>query len=186
MGTRVAEHSAPRRADPMEAFNGAPNRARSPLELARIARAALALVWRASRRGFLMAVAYQLVGAASATLLVLAGKLALDAVLEAERDAPPVGQLVPVIVLVAVVTAINAAAGSLQTHQERLVGQRTSSAVWERLLDVSGGVDLEFFESPIFFERLKRIELNALLRPLLVTTGVFGLVGGAAGTVGIM
>ncbi|MDQ3465946.1 MAG: hypothetical protein M3500_14930, partial [Actinomycetota bacterium] len=121
----------------------------------------------ASRRGFLTAVFYQVLGAVMVALFVLAGKLAVDALIAAERGSASVGDLVPVIVLIAAVSAVNATAVSLQTQQERLLGELVSSTIWERLLDVTGRVKLEFFESPRFFEQLKRIELNAVIRPLM-------------------
>ncbi len=182
----MAPQSAHGRSDPMDVLDPSAARAQSPGALVRVARTAMRLVWRASRRGFLMAASFQILGAAMAMLFVLAGKLAVDAVLAAERGSASVGTLVPVIVLIAAVTAVSSAAVSVQTQQERLLGERASSAVWERLLDVTGRVNLEFFESPRFFEQLKRVELNAVLRPLVVTTAVFGLIGGLTGTVGLL
>ena len=182
----MADESAGPRSDPMDVFEQNSARSQSPVEFVRLTRAALLLVWRASRRGFLTAVFYQVLGAVMVALFVLAGKLAVDALIAAERGSASVGGLVPVIVLIAAVSAVNATAVSLQTQQERLLGELVSSTIWERLLDVAGRVKLEFFESPRFFEQLKRIELNAVVRPLMMTSAVLGLLGGLAGAAGLV
>ena len=51
----------------------------------RVTRGALRLVWQASRSGFLTAAFFQILGAVMATALVLASKLALDALLAAQN-----------------------------------------------------------------------------------------------------
>ncbi|MGH3983451.1 MAG: ABC transporter ATP-binding protein, partial [Pseudonocardiaceae bacterium] len=94
--------------------------------------------------------------------------------------------LVPVILLIAVVTAISAVSTALQTQQQRLLGEYVSCAAWDRILDVTGRVRLEYFESPRFFEQLKRVEFNAIVRPVTVTTAVFGMLGGLLGAVGLL
>ncbi|MDQ3481062.1 MAG: hypothetical protein M3423_07000, partial [Actinomycetota bacterium] len=81
----MADESAGPRSDPMDVFEQSSARSQSPVEFVRLTRAALLLVWRASRRGFLTAVFYQVLGAVMVALFVLAGKLAVDALIAAER-----------------------------------------------------------------------------------------------------
>ncbi|MGH3983869.1 MAG: hypothetical protein ACRDST_14600, partial [Pseudonocardiaceae bacterium] len=69
------------RVDPLALFHEERRRTRSPRALPRVTRSALRLVWQASRSGFLSAACFQILGAAMATTLVLASKLAVDAVL---------------------------------------------------------------------------------------------------------
>ena len=87
--------------------------------------------------------------------------------------------------MIAVVTAVSAASAALQTQQQRLLAEHVSGAVWDRMLDVTGRVSLEFFESPRFFEQLKRVELNSIARPVTVTTAIFVLLGGILGAAGL-
>ena len=159
---------------------------RTPRALPRLIRMALGLVWEADRRGFLAAAFFQILGAAMSALLVLAGKVAIDAVLAAQSGTATTSALVPVVVLIALVTAVGSASSSLQAQQQRLLGEHVSATAWGRLLDVTGRVNLEFFESPRFFEQLKRVELNAIVRPTTVTTAIFGLIGGLVGAAGLL
>lgn len=174
------------RVDPLEIFHEERRRKPSAWALPRVTRSALRLVWQASRSGFLSAAFFQILGALMATALVLASKFAVDALLAAERGAASTTTLVPVIVLIAVVTAVSAASATLQAQQQRLLGEHVSCAAWDRMLDVTGRVNLEFFESPRFFEQLKRVEFNSIARPVTVTTAVFGLLGGLVGAVGLL
>jgi len=161
-------------------------RGRNPRRLPRVVAGALRLTWQASRRGFLAAAALQLVGALSITLLVVVGQLALSAILSAQSGAAGTGSLLLVVVLLAIVTAAGSAATTLQTQQQRLLSEEVSIGAWRRLLDVTGRVELELYESPQFYDQLQRVQTNALTRPMTVTTAVFGLIGGGAGTVGLL
>ncbi|MDQ4022016.1 MAG: hypothetical protein M3257_10435 [Actinomycetota bacterium] len=69
----------------------------SPRALPRVTRGALRLMWQASRSGFLTAACFQIFAAVMATLLVLASKLAVEALLAAERGETTASALVPVI-----------------------------------------------------------------------------------------
>ena len=166
------------RVDPLELFQEERGRKRSARALPRVTHSALRLVWQASRSGFLSAAFFQLLGALMATALVLASKLGVDALLAAQRGVATMTTLAPVIVLIAVVTAASAASSVMQAQQQRLLGECVSAAAWDRMLDVTGRVNLDFFESPRFFEQLKRVEFNAIARPVTVTTAIFGLLGG--------
>lgn len=149
--------------------------------------AAVALVWTSSRRGFLSAAVLQIIGALSALGVVVVGKIALDAMVDAgSPDGPSVGTLLPAIVMLALVTALSTASTTLQTQQQRLLGEHVSQTVWRRLLDVTGRVRLESFESPRFFDQLQRVQNNAASRPLTVATSLLGLIGGAVGIVGLV
>lgn len=102
----------------------------TPRALPRLIRMALGLVWEADRRGFLAAAFFQILGAAMSALLVLAGKLAIDAVLAAQSGTATTSALVPVVVLIALVTAVGSASSSLQAQQQRLLGEHVSATTW--------------------------------------------------------
>ena len=147
---------------------------------------ALRLTWRASRSGFLVAAAYQIVGALAISALVVVGQMALKMLVGAERGNAVTGSLLLIIALLALVTAVAAAAATLQKQQNRLLSEEVSDTAWGQVLDVTGRVQLEFYESPQFYDQLQRVQTNAIVRPITVTTGVFGLLGSAAGTVGLL
>lgn len=177
--------SADDRVDPLEIFREERRRRPSPRALPRVTLSALRLVWMASRSGFFTAAFFQILGAVMATTLVFASKLAVDALLAAQTGTASTTTLIPIIVLIAVVTAVSAASTALQAQQQRLLGEHVSCAAWNRMLDVTGRVSLEFFESPRFFEQLKRVEINSIARPVTVTTAIFGLLGGLLGAAGL-
>lgn len=158
----------------------------SPRKVPHIVGKALRLTWQASHRGFLLAGCLQIVGALSIIAVVVVGQLALTSILDAQRGSVEVRGLAFALVLLAVVTAVGSAAATFQHQQQRLLSEEVSVSVWRRLLDVTGRVELELYESPGFYDQLQRVQANALLRPITVTLAVFGLIGSAAGTVGLL
>ena len=148
--------------------------------------AAVRLVWESSRLGFLAAAALQVLGAVAALGLVLVGKVALEAMIDADSASRTVGDLMPALVLLALITALSSASTTLQTQQQRLLGEQAVHHVWRRLLKVTGRVRLEAFEQPEFFDQLQRVQTNAASRPLTVTVSLFGALGGVVGIVGLV
>ena len=177
-GTLSGDRGAESAEDGHESSVGV-RRATRRTRLAHVVALSLRLTWRASPRGFLAAAALQLVGALSTTALIVVGKLAIDAIVAVpEGGAPPA--LVQAIVLLAVVSALGSSASTLQRQQQRLLGEQVGVATWQRILDVTGRVELETFESPHFYDHLRRVEDNALIQPSAVTSALFGLLGGAS------
>lgn len=137
-------------------------------------------VARADRAGTVIATLYQLLGAAAALGVVGAGKLTLDALLH-PADAR-IG-LTPALLALAFLTALSGAIGPLQAQQHRLLGERVSQRVWDRLLDATARADLLTYEATGFATTLERIQQHALTRPFAVTTSLLGLTGGLLGVV---
>ena len=154
--------------------------ARSAGAAPRLVAAAAAEVYRADRRGTLVACALQLVGAAAALGVVAAGKLTLDALLQPADAAVGIG---PALLALALATALAGSAGALQRQQHRLLGERVSLRVWDRVLDTTTRVGLGTYESAGFATALERVQQNALTRPFLVTTALLGLGGSVLGVV---
>ncbi len=175
-----------RRIDPFELYLEAGQRRLSPRRLPLVIGAALRLTWHASHRGFLVAASLQLLGALSISVIVVVGQFALDAILDVQGGSADVRGLAVAVALLAVVTAVGSAAATLQQQQQRLLSEEVSVAAWRRLLDVTGRVELELYESAQFYDQLQRVRGNALLRPITVTMSVFGLIGGAAGATGLL
>ncbi|MGH3823306.1 MAG: ATP-binding cassette domain-containing protein, partial [Pseudonocardiaceae bacterium] len=185
----AAEDGPPRggkRVDPLSLHLEAGQRRLSPRKLPLVVGAALRLTWQASHRGFLLAAFLQIMGALSISAAVVVGQLALTVILDAQRGPADVRGLAVLVVLLAAVTAVGSAAATFQQQQQRLLSEEVSTSAWRRLLDVTGRVELELYESPGFYDQLQRVQGNALLRPITVTMSVFGLIGSAAGTVGLL
>jgi ATP-binding cassette subfamily B protein len=146
----------------------------------RLIAAAAREVRRADRGGALLASVYQLLGAVAALGVVAAGKLTFDALLTPEHAL--VG-LTPALLMLALATAVSGSVGPLQTQQHRMLGERVSQRVWDRLLDTTARADLVTYESTGFATALERVRQHALTRPFAVTAALLGLTGSLLGVV---
>ncbi len=155
-------------------------RARRALATPRLVVAAAREVRRADRGGALLATAYQLLGAVAALGVVAAGKLTFDALL-APADAA--AGLTPALLGLALATAVSGSVGPLQTQQHRILGERVSQRVWDRLLDTTARADLVTYESTGFATALERVRQHALTRPFAVTAALLGMTGSLLGVV---
>ncbi|MFC4858678.1 ABC transporter ATP-binding protein [Actinophytocola glycyrrhizae] len=135
-------------------------------------------VRRADRGGTVLATVYQLLGAVAALGVVAAGKSTFDALLTPEHAT--VG-LTPALLLLALATAVSGSVGPLQTQQHRMLGERVSQRVWDRLLDTTARADLVTYESTGFATALERVRQHALTRPFAVTAALLGLTGSLLG-----
>ncbi|QNG38285.1 ABC transporter ATP-binding protein [Geodermatophilaceae bacterium NBWT11] len=138
---------------------------------------AVATVWRADRRGTLVAGGLALGGALCGLGLVAASHLALRTVLDTGDGS---GLVLPLL-LIAVLTAASGSIGVLTGLHQRVLGERVAQAVWRSLLASCASVDLVTYESTGFLDRLERVRGNAVSRPAGVVTAVFGLAGGLLG-----
>lgn len=145
----------------------------------------LRLSWSADRRAFVVTTALQLVSAAVIAAQVLIVKLVLDAILDVTEGEATTGQVVLPVMLLAGVTALVAVAGAIQTQQQRLLSELVMRSTWQQMLDVAAAVGLRAFESPGFYDRLQRVQTNALSRPHQLTQGLISLAGGLAGCAGV-
>jgi ATP-binding cassette subfamily B protein len=149
--------------------------------LPRLLRDAMRLTWQANRAGFVVAAVLQVVGAVVVSVFVLVGKSVLENLLALGHGGGSARHLIPVVILLVVITAGGAAAATLQQQQQRLVSEDLANVVWDRVLDVTARVGLEYYESPRFHDQLLRIRTNAMSQPGAVTGTVFGLLGTTVG-----
>jgi ATP-binding cassette, subfamily B, bacterial len=142
----------------------------------RLVAAAAREVWRADRAGTILAALYQLLGAVAALGVVAAGKFVFDALLSNGHTGLTVSLL-----LLALATAVSGSVGPLQTQQNRILGERVSQRVWDRLLDTTARADLVTYESTGFATALERVRQHALEHPFAVTAALFGMTGSLVG-----
>jgi ATP-binding cassette subfamily B protein len=121
---------------------------------------------------------YQLVGAVAALGVVAAGKLTFDALLTPAQAS--VG-LTTSLLLLALATAVSGSISPLQTQQHRILGERVSQRVWDRLLDTTARADLVTYESTGFATALERVRQHALDQPFAVTAALLGMTGSLVG-----
>lgn len=151
--------------------------------LRNLVRFSIANVWESARWPFLALAGAQLF---SATLLA-AQVLVVQQLLAAILTVPDSGVSVVVwpIAAMALLTAITAVLSSMQTSLSRYVGENVVRQMWESVLDVSTGVELQRYEDPEFFDRLERVRSSALMRPLQVTNGVISAIGALLAGIGL-
>ena len=142
----------------------------------RLIRVAFRLVWRAAPREFVFLAVVQLLAGAGIALQLLAGREVLAEVL-ASGDQGRFGDVLPSVIVLAVVTAIVAFANLARVERQRILAELVSRYAMNRVLDVSAAVDLLAYESPAFHDRLQRARVNAATRPLQMVNGVLGVLG---------
>jgi ATP-binding cassette subfamily B protein len=159
---------------------------RSWRDLFPMVRAGVRTVRGAARRPWTTGIVLQVVQAALAAAQVFGAERLLAALVRADDGGSTA--LGPVVVPAAILVGASLVSGLLQVWDQllsRLVSALVERSTWERVLSVSTSVDLATFESPAFFDRMRRIEANTLLRPYALTTGLTNLVGGIAGTAAV-
>lgn len=145
--------------------------------------AAVTTVRRADRRGSAISTVLNLVSAANGLGIVLATKLALDAVTTA--DDLSFGSIAAPLALLALTVALAQSLAVLQQLRQRLLSERVRQSVWRELLDTTAAVDLATYQAPDFLDHLERVRNNALDRPIMVVSSLFGLVGATAGVLAL-
>jgi ATP-binding cassette subfamily B protein len=146
-------------------------RAQRLLRLPRVLAKAIRLVWAAGRRELLVTTLLQLFQGVGVGVQLLLGKRVLEAMLDSRtagafsRVLPELGLLVAITVLLSFVTAV-------LVEQSRVLGELVGRTAFDRVLDVATTVELEAFESPTFFDRLRRAQLAGLTRPLQMVNGL--------------
>jgi len=153
-------------------------------KLSRLVRASLALVWSAGRGLFIALIALQLIAAGALAAQVLAVQAVLDAILGAQGTASVEGVVWPVLAL-AGLTALSTIAAAVQGQVQRLLGEAVARSMWQRVLAVSTGVGLRHFESAEFYNRLNRVQTNAMSRPNQVTQGLLTMAGALTASIGV-
>src|SRR6185503_7345486 len=149
-------------------------------ELPRLCRHAVAITWHASHSGLIISLVLQAISALSLVSLLLVGQAALKALLNAITDGAALTTLLPWVLAVAGVAAIQSLLGTLQSEREQVLGEEVNRYVEGRLLDVTTAVDLATFDSPDFHNRVQRSQLGARLSYTMVR-GLFGIVAALFG-----
>src|SRR4051812_744332 len=94
----------------------------------------LRLAWQASRLRVLLTLAAQALAAVSLLAQILLVEQILSSVLAGGDDGQAIDRAVLPIILLAVLTAVTAAASTLGNLQHRLLGEHVNRQVWRRIL----------------------------------------------------
>ena len=165
-----------------ESRRSAPRTVTGLLELSR---SGVALSRAAAPGLFWLVAALQLVSVGLIALQVVLGKLAIEAVLGVADEGTSVrAAIVPLAGLVAA-TAADAFIRAALAQLGRRLGELVARLSWTRIVEVTTAVPLETFESAEFFDALQRVKTLAVMQPLTLTQGLFSLVSGVLGVVGV-
>ena len=172
--------------DPVDLATTAEDQLKSVSRLTRLMARSLAMVWQSARTPFLALIGLQLLNAIALVLQIVAVELALTALLEISGSAADLWRLVQPVLLLAGLTAVTAVIASAQAGLGRYSGELVAAVMWKRVLRVATRVDLRKFESARFYDRLQRVQANALTRPYQITSGLVATMGAAAASVGLV
>ncbi|MEL7976759.1 ABC transporter ATP-binding protein [Isoptericola sp. F-RaC21] len=171
--------------DPLDLRVEARAARRSPRRLLALCRRSTRLVREAAPRSFTASVVLQVAAALLLAGQVWSVKLLLDAILAASDGGASVPSLVWPVALLAALTALTALTGSVQSYLSRYLGERVARSMWRRVLGAATAVPLRSFESSAFYDRLRRVQTNALSRPYQVTRGILTTLGAAVSAVAV-
>lgn len=170
--------------DPVDVLAARRRGPRSARRLGGLVRRSLHTVWHSGRAELCSVLALQVLAAAALAVQVLAVERVLTAILAVGEGGSLAALWLPVSVL-AGVTALAGITGAVQGNVERLLAEKVTAATWRQVLATSTSVSLRHFEDHEFFERLQRVETNALYRPYQVTQGLVMGTGATLASLGL-
>jgi ATP-binding cassette subfamily B protein len=147
---------------------------------------AVKLMWQADRKTVLLTGLLQLVSGLGIALLLLVGRKALSVVLNAPTPVEGLEEAIPWFGVVLVIYVFLNFAYSAHAGIHKLLAERTVRYFQDRILKAAAAVDLKKFESPEFYDRLRRAQENGSMTPLQVSLNLPILTGGLLTAVGIM
>ncbi|HEX3199274.1 MAG TPA: ABC transporter ATP-binding protein [Propionibacteriaceae bacterium] len=175
-----------REIDPMDLATPAEDQRKSVGRLTRLMARSVSMVWQSARTPFLALIGLQLLNAIALALQVAAVQLALTAVLALTGSTGDLWRLVQPVLLLAGLAAATAVIASVQVGLGRYTGELVVAVMWKRVLRVATRVDLRKFESARFYDRLQRVQANALTRPYQITYGLLATMGALAASAALV
>lgn len=156
-----------------------------PRRLLRLIAPALRLVWRASPRETVNLLLLTTLSGLTLPVQVLAGKWALDAVLEASRGGGAMDAALPEVAVALVAMTVGQLLASAARQRQRLLPEMTAQAAQEMLSQKAVSLDLEALETPAFHDRLVRAQQEAVFRPAGMVQDGARIVTSAVAVVGL-
>jgi ATP-binding cassette subfamily B protein len=154
-------------------------------ELPILVRDSLRLVWAAGRGTFLLTASLQVGTALAVGVELFVVRAVLQAVLEAGSGAAFSNVLPKLGVLLALTVALDVAR-AIENEQSRVLSELVGRLAFDRVIDVATRIDLLAFESPDFYDRLRRASMQGQFRALQTVQSLLGLVGALVASIGIV
>jgi ATP-binding cassette subfamily B protein len=150
-----------------------------------LVRLALSIAWTAGRTDLIASTSLQLVTGAGVVALLLVGREALAALLDAVARHDSLVALLPWVLATAGIAIVDFFAAAVQRERQQILGDLVTRYVQGRVLDVTAAVDLAMFDTPEFHNRVQRINSSGH-QPLNMVYGLSGLVQAAVGLAGAL
>jgi ATP-binding cassette, subfamily B, bacterial len=161
----------------------APPRRRRLRELPALMLGAVALVWRAAPRELLITSGLQLVSSVGLGAQLLVSRNLLEHILAGQQQG--YAAAVPDIAILAVIIGIIGVSNAARSEVQRTLGELVARYATTQVIEISTAVDLLSFDVPAFHDRQQRAVVNASFRPVQMTTGLLGVLGGLLSAIGV-
>ncbi|GAA4684627.1 ABC transporter ATP-binding protein [Phytohabitans rumicis] len=148
--------------------------------LPRLCRHALSIAWTAGRGDLILSTGLQVVAGFGLAGLLLIGQSALQSVLDAISGSGSLSDVLPWVLAMSAVAALQSLAGSLQRERQQILGELVSRYIEGRVLDVTVAADLAMFDEPEFHNRVQRMQMSGN-QALNMVFGLSGLVRAVVG-----
>jgi ATP-binding cassette subfamily B protein len=132
---------------------------------ARTVAAALRLVWRASRREFLIVMAMDLIQAVGIFVLILQVQKVLADLISADNGASAPALVANLVIFISANIVI-VLAEAVIANRRTMLGERTSIYACGEVINVVALAELDDFDSSRFHDRLQRAAASAVNRPM--------------------
>jgi ATP-binding cassette subfamily B protein len=155
----------------------------------------IGLVWSSSPQLTLALGAATVIGGITPAITAYVAKLLIDNVVAAiqaggaasvavARTLPVLGEVTisPIGVVVALafvqflIFALNQFLSTMRNIAQQLLQERVTLKIQLQVMDHASRLDLEFFEDSASYDLLRRAQQGAAVRPLMMVSGVFGLI----------
>ncbi|HEY1279473.1 MAG TPA: ABC transporter ATP-binding protein [Acidimicrobiales bacterium] len=147
---------------------------------------AIRFVWAADRRSFVLTLSNDLVAGVLSAVQVLVVAALLSQLLSHADPADAARAAAPWVFLLVLASVVASVMNALVRGRMELFQERVGYAASHRLLAVASNVDLLAFESPAFYDRMQRVQVQSQFRPMQVVQSITQLLSGVASSVGVI
>jgi ATP-binding cassette, subfamily B, bacterial len=148
---------------------------RSLRRLPGLCRAAVRLVWAASPRELLAALAIKAAGGAGLAVVLLLGRDVIATIGAAGRSGAGAGAVLPKLLLLTAVTAGLGFLAAIGREIGEILSELTSRHAQAQIIEVACAVELEAYDTPTWHNRLLRASMGGQFRPWQIVEGLIGL-----------
>jgi ATP-binding cassette subfamily B protein len=157
----------------------------SARRLVELIRPAIKLVWIASPRETIYLVVSQTITGLVLPAQVLAGKWALDSILDASRTGGGLEEALPAVAIALTAMTAGQCLATSSRHRSRLLPELAGRASQEMLANKAATLDLQALETPAFHDRLVRAQHDAAFRPANMVTDMARIVSSSVAILGL-